>query len=144
VANIRGAPLPPVSKTRMDELVANLSSIPSKHLDARVDDAATVNGRSKNLRLYPRWLPREVGDYSAHLDAGDLIANVRASNEFEFRRELAKIGAPIDRDEWFMYPKRSTRTTTPDLTRLSFPAILQWPSSMRRATTPQTTAELGR
>ena len=39
------------------------------------------------------------------VDADDLIANARAAGEFELERNLAKIGAPIDRDEWFITPQ---------------------------------------
>lgn len=44
-------------------------------------------------------------DYSA-LRVADvpLVANVLAANAFETRRDLAKIGKPVDRAEWFMTP----------------------------------------
>jgi putative endopeptidase len=52
-------------------------------------------------------------DYSAlEVDAADLIGNVRRANAWEHDRQIAKLGAPIDRDEWYMTRRRSTRTTT--------------------------------
>ncbi|MFC6356391.1 M13 family metallopeptidase [Luethyella okanaganae] len=68
-------------------------------------------------------------DYSAlAIDAGDLVANVRATAEFEFNRELGKIGKPLDRDEWFMTPQTINAYYNPGFNEIVFPAaILQFP-----------------
>jgi putative endopeptidase len=59
---------------------------------------------------------------------GDLWANVIAGNEFEFARELRKIGAPLDRDEWFMTPQTVNAYYNPGFNEIVFPAaILQYP-----------------
>ena len=73
--------------------------------------------------------PVKWRDYSAlAIDPSDLLANVRAANEFEFRRELAKIGSPIDRDEWFMTPQTVNAYYNPGYNEVVFPAaILQRP-----------------
>ncbi len=58
----------------------------------------------------------------------DVIANVRATTEFEFQRELGKIGKPIDRDEWFMTPQTINAYYNPGFNEIVFPAaILQHP-----------------
>ena len=58
----------------------------------------------------------------------DLVANVRATTEFEFQRELGKIGKPIDRDEWFMTPQTINAYYNPGFNEIVFPAaILQYP-----------------
>jgi len=68
-------------------------------------------------------------DYSSlSVTSDDLLANVMASNEFEFQRELAKIGAPLDRDEWFMTPQTVNAYYNPGFNEIVFPAaILQYP-----------------
>ena len=68
-------------------------------------------------------------DYSTlTIDAGDLIASVRAASEFEFHRELGKIGNPLDRDEWFMTPQTINAYYNPGFNEIVFPAaILQFP-----------------
>ncbi len=68
-------------------------------------------------------------DYSTlGIEPGDLVANVRATAEFEFRRELGKIGKPIDRDEWFMTPQTINAYYNPGFNEIVFPAaILQYP-----------------
>jgi putative endopeptidase len=73
--------------------------------------------------------PAKWRDYSTlEISPTDVIANVNAASAFEFNRELAKIGAPIDRDEWFMYPQTVNAYYNPGFNEIVFPAaILQWP-----------------
>ena len=58
--------------------------------------------------------PEKFRDYSS-LDfvPDDLLGNVAAANAFETRRQLAKIGAPVDRDEWLMLPADRQRLLPP-------------------------------
>jgi putative endopeptidase len=123
---------PPASKTRMDELVANLVEAYRQSISTLewMTPATRERALEKLAAFTPKiGYPAKWRDYSAlNVDASDLIANVRASNEFEFRRELAKIGAPIDRDEWFMYPQTVNAYYNPGFNEIVFPAaILQWP-----------------
>jgi putative endopeptidase len=123
---------PPASKTRMDELVANLVEAYRQSISTLewMTPATRERALEKLAAFTPKiGYPAKWRDYSAlTIDPGDLIANVRASNEFEFRRELAKIGAPIDRDEWFMYPQTVNAYYNPGFNEIVFPAaILQWP-----------------
>ena len=61
-------------------------------------------------------------------DAADLAGNIRATSEFEFQRELGKIGKPLDRDEWFMTPQTINAYYNPGFNEIVFPAaILQYP-----------------
>jgi putative endopeptidase len=123
---------PPVSKTRMDELVANLVEAYRQSISTLewMTPATRERALEKLAAFTPKiGYPAKWRDYSTlTVNASDLIANVRASNEFEFRRELAKIGAPIDRDEWFMYPQTVNAYYNPGFNEIVFPAaILQWP-----------------
>jgi putative endopeptidase len=90
--------------------------------------------RTRALEKLDKFTPK-IGypvkwrDYSSlQVDAGDLLGNVRATNEFEFRRELGKIGQPLDRDEWFMTPQTINAYYNPGFNEIVFPAaILQYP-----------------
>ena len=58
----------------------------------------------------------------------DLLGNVAAAEAFETRRQLAKIGAPVDRDEWLMLPQTVNAYYRPGMNEICFPAaILQKP-----------------
>jgi putative endopeptidase len=123
---------PPSAKARMDELVANL--VEAYRQSIATLEWMTPATRERALEKLEAFTPK-IGypakwrDYSAlSIEADSLIANVRAANEFEFRRQLAKIGAPIDRDEWFMNPQTVNAYYNPGFNEIVFPAaILQWP-----------------
>jgi endothelin-converting enzyme/putative endopeptidase len=68
-------------------------------------------------------------DYSSlQIDAEHAYADVRAAEEFEYEYQLAKIGKPMDRDEWWMTPQTVNAVNLPVQNALNFPAgILQRP-----------------
>ncbi len=74
---------------------------------------------------YPdRWR-----DYSGlEIDRGPYVLNVLRANEFEVKRQLAKIGKPVDRSEWYMTPQTVNAYYDPSMNSLNVPAgILQPP-----------------
>jgi putative endopeptidase len=123
---------PPAAKEAMDELVANLVEAYRQSIAGL--DWMGEETRAKALDKLERFTPK-IGypvkwrDYSTlEVDADDLIANVRATAEFEFQRQLGKIGNPIDRDEWFMTPQTINAYYNPGFNEIVFPAaILQFP-----------------
>jgi putative endopeptidase len=59
---------------------------------------------------------------------GDALGNAYRSGEFELRRQLSKIGQPVDRAEWGMTPPTVNAYYDPQLNTINFPAgILQPP-----------------
>jgi putative endopeptidase len=68
-------------------------------------------------------------DYSRlQIVRGDLIGNLFRANEFEARRQIAKIGKPLDRKEWNMTPPTVNAYYSPPRNEIVFPAgILQPP-----------------
>lgn len=123
---------PPAAKEAMDDLVANLVEAYRQSITAL--DWMGKKTRSRALDKLAKFTPK-IGfpvkwrDYSKlEITADDLVANVRATAEFEFNRELGKIGKPIDRDEWFMTPQTINAYYNPGFNEIVFPAaILQYP-----------------
>ena len=73
--------------------------------------------------------PDKWRDYSAYdVKAGDFAGNVVRGNMFEQRRDLAKIGRPLDRSEWGMTPPTVNAYFNPQMNDINFPAgVLQPP-----------------
>ena len=73
--------------------------------------------------------PNKWRDYSGlNIVRGDALGNVYRSSDFELRRQLAKIGQPVDRGEWLMTPPTVNAYYDPQLNTINFPAgILQPP-----------------
>jgi putative endopeptidase len=122
----------PTAKKAMDELVANL--VEAYRRSIRGLEWMTDQTRARALEKLEKFTtkigyPLKWRDYSQlQVDAGDLLGNVRAVSEFEFQRELGKIGKPLDRDEWFMTPQTINAYYNAGFNEIVFPAaILQFP-----------------
>jgi predicted metalloendopeptidase len=123
---------PPSAKARMEQLVGNL--LEAYRQDIRTLDWMGPQTKEKaELKLSkfatkigypPRWR-----DYSAlRIVKGDLVGDVMRANEFEYLRNVNKLGHPIDRDEWGMFPQTINAQYNPEQNDITFPAgILQPP-----------------
>ncbi len=123
---------PPTSKAMMDDLVANL--IEAYRLSIIDLDWMTEGTKHRAFRKLDTFMPKigypeKFRDYSGiDVRADDLWHNVKAASAFEHDRQLAKIGAPVDRDEWFMLPQTVNAYYNPGTNEICFPAgILQKP-----------------
>jgi putative endopeptidase len=122
----------PAAKTAMDDLVAHL--VQAYRESIQTLEWMTPATRERALDKLGKFTPK-IGypvkwrDYSKlETVPDDLLANVRATTEFGFQRELGKIGKPIDRDEWFMTPQTINAYYNPGFNEIVFPAaILQYP-----------------
>ena len=123
---------PPEVKARMDVLVANLVEAYRQSItDLEWMGEATRQRALEKLDAFTPKIgyPVRWRDYTTlRVDANDVLANVRAASEFEFTRNLTKIGKPVDRDEWFMTPQMVNAYYNPGFNEVVFPAsILQPP-----------------
>ena len=73
--------------------------------------------------------PDKWRDYSKfRVTSGPFADNLLHGNDFEFHRDLAKIGKPVDRTEWGMTPPTVNAYYDPSMNEIVFPAgILQPP-----------------
>ena len=73
--------------------------------------------------------PDKWRDYSKlQIVRGDEIGNVTRAREFEFHRDLGKIGKPVDRGEWGMTPPTVNAEYNPQRNDINFSAgVLQPP-----------------
>ena len=123
---------PPSSKAMMDELVVNLLAAYRDSI-SRLDwmtEETKQRAYEKLETFNPKiGYPKKFRDYSAlRVRADDLLGNVAAASAFETDRQLAKIGSPVDRDEWFMLPQTVNAYYNPGTNEICFPAgILQKP-----------------
>jgi endothelin-converting enzyme/putative endopeptidase len=74
--------------------------------------------------------PDKWRDYSKlSIVRGDNLGNVERSRQFEFNRQLAKIGKPVDKGEWDMTPPTVNAYYNPQMNDINFPAgVLQPPA----------------
>jgi putative endopeptidase len=123
---------PPDAKARIDALVANLRE--AYRVSISDLDWMTPQTRQRALAKLDKFTakvayPKEWRDYSKLvIDRGDLYGNYRRGCAVSSDRELAKLGGPVDRDEWFMTPQTVNAYYNPGMNEIVFPAgILQPP-----------------
>ena len=122
---------PPEAKAKADELVQNLIKAMDARL-AKLDWMAPETkdkARAKLAAFRPKiGYPDKWRDYSAlSVDRGDLWGNVVRATEFEYDRQIGKIGKPVDRDEWFMTPQTVNAYANPLMNEIVFPAAILQP-----------------
>ncbi len=122
---------PPHAKARMLELVDNvveafrqsLSAVPWMGPATRAEALAKLEAFTPKIGYPDRWR-----DYTAlQVEAGDLLGNVKRASAFEAERNLAKLGGPVDRTEWFMTPQTVNAYYNPGMNEIVFPAAILQP-----------------
>ncbi len=122
---------PPATKERADEMIENLRGA----IRVRLQELAWMGDETKAKALQKLdsfvskiGYPDKWRDYSAlEIGRDSYLANVRAANTFEMRRNLDKIGQPIDRNEWGMSPQTINAYYNPLMTEIVFPAAIMQP-----------------
>ncbi len=72
--------------------------------------------------------PDQWRDYSSiRVDRSDYFGNVTRATGFELRRQLNRIGQPVDMDEWFMSPATVNAYYNPSMNDINFPAGVLMP-----------------
>jgi putative endopeptidase len=86
---------------------------------------AKLHGMANKIGYPDKWR-----DYSKlEIVRGDELGNVERARKFEFDRQLAKIGKPVDRGEWGMTPPTVNAYYNPQMNDINFPAgVLQPPA----------------
>ena len=122
---------PPEAKRAADELVRNVIASMDRRLASLTWMAPETRARARAKLAaftpkigYPdRWL-----DYSTiRVSRDNLIENIRAATAFEYNRNLAKLGQPVDRSEWGMTPMTVNAYANPVWNEIVFPAAILQP-----------------
>ncbi|MBY0504680.1 MAG: M13 family metallopeptidase [Bryobacteraceae bacterium] len=123
---------PPAAKRRMNELVENLRATLREELqnaewlapETRKNAVAKLEAFAPKVGYPDRWR-----DYSSvKIDAKAYYENVRAASAFQRAYQLAKIGQPVNRNDWGMTPPTVNAYYSPSMNEIAFPAgILQPP-----------------
>ncbi len=121
----------PAAKERMNELVENLKQAFAKRIETREwMGKGTKKQALEKLSLFTTKIgyPDKWKDYSRLTIRPTLLAtNMMAAEEFDYRRDLGKLGGPIDRSEWHMTPQTINAYYNPTMNEIVFPAAILQP-----------------
>jgi putative endopeptidase len=82
-----------------------------------------------DMMVYKIGYPDKWKSYAGLvIKSDDFVGNTIRVGEYEHKRELRKLGKPVDRKEWFMSPQTVNAYCNPTMNEIVFPAaIMQWP-----------------
>jgi putative endopeptidase len=124
---------PPEAKQRAEQLVANVREA-LKHRIENLDWMSEAT-KKKALEKWALFLPKigypdkgEWRDWSGlDIQPGHFYANLQAADKYNYHYNLAKIGKPTDRKEWFMTPQTVNAYYDPTTNTINFPAAILQP-----------------
>jgi putative endopeptidase len=117
---------PPQEEARAQAMVRNLLAafrMRIEHLAwMRPETKRRAEAKLATLEVSVGY-PQHWRDYSAlEVIRGDALGNARRAEELEYRRNLEKLGQPVDRSEWVMTPQTVNAVNLPVLNAINFPA----------------------
>ncbi len=122
---------PPQNKARMEKIVANLITAYRQSIDSLdwMSPATKKEAQAKLAAFTPKiGYTEKWRDYSAlNIARDDLIGNLQRMARFEYQRNLAKLGKPIDRTEWGMTPQTVNAYYSALKNEIVFPAAILQP-----------------
>ena len=121
----------PAAKERMDELVSNLLDA----FETSIQDLDWMSAETKQKAEVKRTrlttkigYPDEWKDYSKlEIKSDDVIGNLHRYVAWDYARELARLGEPVDRNEWHMTPQTVNAYHNPRMNEIVFPAAILQP-----------------
>ena len=122
---------PPEAKAQAQAMVANIVAAFRKRIEALswMDPSTKAEAQAKLTTLYVGiGYPETWIDYSAYeVKPDDIFGNMWRGNLFEYHRQVARLGAPVDRKEWSMDPQTVNAVNLPLQNALNFPAAVLQP-----------------
>lgn len=122
---------PPQAKAQADAMVANIIAAFRKRIDALswMDASTKAEAQAKLTTLYVGIGYTETWrDYSRYeVKAGDMFGNLWRGSLFDYGRDVALLGTPVDRKQWSMTPQTVNAVNLPLQNALNFPAAILQP-----------------
>lgn len=121
---------PPEYKAKMEQLVDDLLEAYRRSITELdwMGEETKQRALKKLATFNPKiGYPEKWKDYSSLNISDDLVANLRAAQNFAADEDIAKLGKPMDRDEWYMFPQTVNAYYNPVWNEIVFPAAILQP-----------------
>jgi putative endopeptidase len=122
---------PAAEKQRAAKMVEQLIAAFGRRIDALAWMAPATKEKAKaklKVLIVGVGYPDTWRDYSGlEIKAGDALGNAQRATLFEYQRNLARIGKPVDRKEWVMVPHLVNAVNMPAMNAMNFPAAILQP-----------------
>ncbi|HTA25019.1 MAG TPA: M13 family metallopeptidase [Terriglobales bacterium] len=122
---------PPEAKAQADTMVGNIITAFRQRIESLswMDASTKAEAQAKLTTLYVGiGYPEAWRDYSAYVvKADDIFGNFWRGGLFDYRRNMLRLGAPVDRKQWSMTPQTVNAVNLPLQNALNFPAAILQP-----------------
>ncbi len=122
---------PPEAKVRMQKMVMNLLEAYKQSITKLdwMSEATKKEALAKIAQFNPKiGYPDKWRDYGKlKITKDDLYGNMERSSEFEYNRQMDKLGKPVDKSEWGMSPQTVNAYYNPSGNEIVFPAAILQP-----------------
>jgi putative endopeptidase len=122
---------PASSKAKMEELVSYIKKAFHQRLEELPWLGAETRARAQEKLAAFRakiGYPDRWKDYSAlQVQRDSVVANLLRVQEWSWKRDIERLGGPVDRDEWMMNPQRVNAYYNPLGNEIVFPAAILQP-----------------
>lgn len=119
---------PASSREQVQQLVSNLLAVFPERIDKLDWMSAATKAKAKEKVAATKvgvGYPDSWRDYSSlEIKADDAFGNAVRAEQAETRHQLAKLGQPVDRAEWWMTPQTVNAVNLPLQNALNFPAAI--------------------
>ena len=117
---------PPAAKQQALDMTHEIEHAMAKDIDSLdwMSPETKVQAKEKLHAVMNKiGYPDKWRDYSRlQIVRGDALGNLQRARSFEFNRDLAKIGKPVDKTEWGMSPPTVNAYYNPQQNNVNFPA----------------------
>ena len=121
---------PPEAKERMEKLVDNLLDAYDESIRELdwMSEATKKEALDKLSKFTAKiGYPNKWKEYNVVIKSDDLYGNMKRAKIMEYERDLAKLGKPVDREEWGMNPQTINAYYRGTLNEIVFPAAILQP-----------------
>ena len=122
---------PEESKQKVLDLIGNINTVFKERvrkLDWMGEETKAKAMEKLSKFTYKIGYPDKWEDYSAvNIKANTLAENVMNINYFEYKKNVNRLGQPIDKDEWGMNPQTINAYYNPTMNEIVFPAAILQP-----------------
>ena len=122
---------PPESKAAMDDLVANLRKAMEQSLSGNdwMSDATRKEAEAKLAAFTPKiGYPARFETYEGlEISGSDPLGNRISAARWNWNKDRARLGQPVDRGEWFMFPQTVNAYYSSVMNEIVFPAAILQP-----------------
>ena len=126
---------PEEAKEKANEMVSNILDAMGKRIQQldwmgddtkakAMDKLATFTVKIGYPDSWESYAALEVDD---NVETASYLTNVIAANNFQFRKNMDKLGKKVDRSEWFMTPQTVNAYYNPTYNEIVFPAAILQP-----------------